>query len=108
MFSDRTSSLIGAGFFDRNTDALVGTWVVGMRREGARRVRGRYGTLDGVELPVGRHRIILIELVDFCYPTVQLGSRLHWSWADGSGSPLTFQPALTVRAAEAASHRAPG
>ena len=97
MFSDRTSSLIGAGFFDRNTDALVGTWVVGMRREGARRVRGRYvGTLDGVELPVGRDRIILIELVDFCYPTVQLGSRLHWSWADGSGSPLTFQPALTV------------
>jgi hypothetical protein len=97
MFANRRSSLIGERFFDYSTDALVGTWVVGMRRGGARRVRGRYtGTLHGVELPAGRDRIILIELVDFCYPTVQLGSRLRWSWADGSGSPLTFQPSLTV------------
>jgi hypothetical protein len=60
-------------------------------------VRGRYaGTLGGIELPVGRDRLILIELMDFRYPTVHLGRRLRWSWADGSGSPLTFQPSLTV------------
>jgi hypothetical protein len=93
MFGDPRSSVVGERFFDQHTDALVGTWVVAMRRGGARRVRGRYaGTLGGIELPVGGDRLILIELVNFCYPIVRLGRRLRWSWADGSGSPLTFQP----------------
>ena len=98
MLRDRTSSRIaGVAFFERNADALVGVWVVGMRRGGARRVRGRYaGTLDRIELPAGRDRVILIELLDFCYPTVRLTSRLHWSSSDGSGSPVTRQPALRI------------
>lgn len=97
MFADRASSEIGAAFFERSADALVGTWTVGMRRGAARQVHGRYaGTFAGIELPVGRERDILIELLDFCYPTVRLGSRLHWSWLDGSGSPVTRQPVVAI------------
>ncbi len=98
MLRDPASSLIGGtAFFERHADALVGTWTVGMKRGGARRMRGRYaGTLDGIELPAGRERIFLIELVDFCYPTVRVGSRLRWSPQDGSGSPVTMQPAVSI------------
>ena len=98
MFSDRASSTaLEPAAFERNADALVGTWVVGMRRGASRRIHGRYtGTLDRIELPVGRERNILIELVDFCYPTVRLSSRMHWSWLDGSGSPVRFEPSISV------------
>jgi hypothetical protein len=84
-------------FFERDADALVGVWIVGMRRGAVRRVRGRYtGRLDGVELPAGRDRVILIELVDYCYPTLRVTSRTRWSWSDGSGSPVTWQPSVSV------------
>lgn len=95
--SSAPSATGGTVLFERKADALVGTWVVGMRRGSTRRVHGRYtGTLDGIELPVGHDRNITIELVDFCYPTLRLSSRLHWSWLDGSGSPITLQPAVSV------------
>jgi hypothetical protein len=92
----------GTALFERKADALVGTWVVGMRRGAARRVHGRCtGTLDGIELQPGRERNILIELVDFCYPTLRVSSRFHWSYFDGSGSPVTRQPAVSVSGCDA-------
>jgi hypothetical protein len=97
MLHDRPSSVSEPALFERHADALVGTWVVGMRRGASRRVRGRYaGTLGGTELPAGRDRVILIELVDFCYPTLRASSRLHWSWADGSGSPVRLEPSVSI------------
>ena len=97
MFGDQASAAVGSAFFERDADALVGSWLVGLRRGGSRRVRGRYtGTLDRVELPPGRDRTILIELLDFCYPTVLLRSGGRWSWFDGSGSPVSLQPTLSV------------
>jgi predicted small lipoprotein YifL len=97
MFGDQASAAVGGAFFERTADALVGSWLVGMRRGGSRRVVGRYtGTLDRVELTPGRDRAILIELLDFCYPTVRLRSGMRWSWFDGSGSPVSLQPALSV------------
>jgi len=97
MFGDQASAAVGMAFFETNADALVGSWLVGMRRGGSRRVSGRYtGTLDRVQLPAGRDRAILIELLDYCYPTVLVRSRVRWSWFDGKASPVSRQPALSV------------
>jgi hypothetical protein len=105
MLRDPTASRIGGrGFFERDAETLVGVWVIGMRRGSARRVHGRYaGRLDGIELPAGRDRLFLIELVDFCYPTVRVSGRMRWSWLDGSGSPVNLQPTLSVSGCESGS-----
>jgi hypothetical protein len=98
MFRDRASTAVaGPAFFERHAEALVGTWVVGLRRGASRRVHGRYaGRLGGTELPAGRDRHILIELVDVCYPELRVSGRLHWSYNDGSGSPVRVEPAVSV------------
>jgi hypothetical protein len=93
MLRDAAAIWIGR-LVEKDAQVLVGTWTVGMKRGGVREIRGRYaGTFAGRELPVGRDRIIQVELVDFCYPTIGLHSRTHWSWYDG---PISLQPALTV------------
>jgi len=87
----------GPAFSERSAEALVGTWIVGMRRGSSRRVHGRYaGTLGGVELPAGRDRNILIDLLDFCYPTIRLRGRVRWSSLSGSGGPVQWQPAVSI------------
>ena len=98
MFRDRAASAVAEpAFFERHAEALVGTWVVGMRRGASRRVHGRYaGRLGSTELPAGRDRHILIELVDFCYPELRVSGRLHWSFADGSGSPVRVEPTVSI------------
>ena len=103
MFGDTASEKIGAAFFEQKTDALVGVWLVGMRRGGSRRVQGRYtGTLEHVELPPGRERAMLIELLDFCYPTVRVSSGVRWSMFAGSSGPAELTPRLSVAGCGAA------
>lgn len=99
MLKDPTASRIGErAFFEKDAQVLAGTWTIGMKRGGVREIRGRYaGRFAGRELPVGRDRIIRVELVDYCYPTIGLYSRTHWSWYDG---PVSLQPALTVSGCE--------
>jgi hypothetical protein len=36
------------------------------------------------------------ELVQTCYPKVYVSGRLRTTWFDGSGSPIVFDPRLSV------------
>jgi hypothetical protein len=99
MLGDANANRVGGqAFFERDAQALVGTWTVGMKRGGVREIRGRYtGRLAGRDLPGGRDRRIQLELLDFCYPVIGLHSRGHWQLFDGSDF---LQPALVVSGCE--------